>query len=235
MFDRLLSSKPRLGLPRVWPETASAGGDPRALALCAALVTFAWAPEGRAEQLIIRNAGDHPRYSVELEPHLIAGFVSPLAGSGAGLGARASIPIVENGFVSSINNSVAIGFGIDWMRYGGCYHGWNYVGSYCDDLSRVWLPVTLQWNFYLSTHFSVFGEPGIALHWTDWAGAQGCYYYEPNGRIRYGGCGQPHSGGRFDLDPFVLMVGGRYHVSRTVSLTARIGYPYFSFGVSFFP
>jgi hypothetical protein len=37
------------------------------------------------------------------------------------------------------------------------------------------------------------------------------------------------------FDPFVLFVGGRLHFSEGVSLTMRVGWPYFSIGVSFFP
>jgi hypothetical protein len=53
----------------------------------------------------------------------------------------------------------------------------------------------------------VFGEPGIALRVDDMD--------------------------EFNLSPFVLYVGGRYHVTDEIALTLRLGYPAFSFGGSF--
>jgi hypothetical protein len=192
--------------------------------------------EARSEESVITRAGDHPKYAVEIEPHALAAFLMPVAQNGFGLGARFSIPIVENGFIGSINNSVAIGFGADWVRYGGCYRNWNHRSwDYgCPAFDRFLFPVVLQWNFFLSTHFSVFAEPGIALHYTSWGGADACYWYDDQGRIHYERCG-PYVGNRFDWDPFILALGGRYHISEKIALTGRIGYPYFSFGVSFMP
>src|ERR1700692_4192726 len=86
---------------------------------------FWCAGSARADDTI-KRPGDHPNYSVEIEPHGLWGwhhyYYAP--GDGLGLGVRFSIPIVENGFVPSINNSVAIGFGVDWLHYSGdaCYY-----------------------------------------------------------------------------------------------------------------
>ena len=99
-----------------------------------------------------------------------------------------------------------------------------------------YIPVVLQWNFFLSTHFSVFGEIGLGIYYTSWpAGPQDCYYYVNQREMRYAACGPGAGGGRFDWNPLILMAGAGYHFSEKVSLTARLGYPYFSFGVSFFP
>lgn len=182
-------------------------------------IALAWPAVARADTLIIKNPGDHPRYSFEAEPHLILGFIEPpgyASGSGFGLGFRGSIPLIRNGFVPSINNSVAIGFGVDFARYG--------RGDYCRDGGRLpscdrvringfnefYFPVVMQWNFFLSRNWSVFGEPGVALNYHGWGG--------PNA---------------FDVDPFIFFLGGRYHFSDRVTLTMRIGYPSFSIGGSF--
>jgi hypothetical protein len=175
--------------------------------------------EARADTLIIKNPGDHPRYVFEAEPHLVLGLIDPpgyASGTGFGLGFRGSIPLVRNGFVSSINDSVAIGFGIDFAHYG--------RGDYCvnggpltecgnrvraNGFNEFYLPVVLQWNFFLSRNWSVFGEPGVGLNYHAWNG--------------------PHA---LDIDP-VFFVGGRYHFSDKVTLTLRIGYPAFSVGCSF--
>jgi hypothetical protein len=210
-----------------------------ALVIGLLVATFVTLPRSaRAEEhSIIKHPGDHPSYSVEIEPHLLAAFDfwAP-AGEGFGLGGRFSIPLVHNGFISSINNNVAIGLGLDWAHYGGCYrhvyyYGYAYEG--CPSFNALVFPIVMQWNFFLSTHFSVFGEPGIALNYASY-GSGDCSYYDNRGVLHFAPCNGP-GGSKFDIDPFVFFVGGRYHFSDKVSLTARLGWPYFSFGVSFFP
>jgi hypothetical protein len=93
------------------------------------------------------------------------------------------------GLVPNINDSVAVGVGFDF--------GGN---------DRIYVPVVLQWNFWLSTHWSVFGEPGLAF-----------------------GSGGPYSG----VFP-AFFAGGRFHFTDRVALTIRLGYPDVSIGVSFF-
>lgn len=184
-----------------------------------------------AEESIIKRPGDHPKYSVELEPHLAIAFLAPTAGSnGVGIGFRATIPIVENGFVKTINNSVGIGFGVDWLRYNGCFfaNGRRFVGG-CDNLNSFYFPVVMQWNFFLSTHWSVFGEPGLAIHHRNWGSGLDCI--DAAGRAF--DCGA--SPNRTDIDPFIFFIGGRYHFSEGTALTLRIGWPYASLGVSFMP
>lgn len=189
-------------------------------ALLALLAVSTWHRPAQADTMIIKNPGDHPRYVFEAEPHLVLGFIEPpgyAAGTGFGAGFRGSIPIVRNGFVPSINNSVAIGFGVDFARYG--------RGDYCrnggplpdcdrvraDGFNEFYFPVVMQWNFFLSRNWSVFGEPGVALNYHAWDGPT-----------------------RLDVDPFIFFLGGRYHFSDKVTLTMRIGYPAFSVGCSFF-
>ena len=149
---------------------------------------LAVAAPASADDLVIKNPGDHPDYRFEAEPHGLIGFGGPFkrrADFGAGF--RGTVVIVQNGFVSSINNSVGITFGADFF-----FHR-----------SRIYFPVAMQWNFWLTTHWSVFGEPGISFTTKD-----------------------------NDIDP-ILMVGGRYHFTEKVALTMRIGYPAASVGVSF--
>jgi hypothetical protein len=67
------------------------------------------------------------------------------------------------------------------------------------------IPVVMQWNFWLSRNWSVFGEPGGAL------------------RLR---------NGRVDPEP-VFYAGGRLHFTDTIALTLRVGHPSASVGVSF--
>ena len=156
--------------------------------------TVLGAPSARADESIIKNPGDHPNYRFEAEPHGLLGFGGPFArGRGEiGAGFRGTVIIVDKGFIPTINNSVGIGFGADIFFVHGTF----------------FIPVVMQWNFWLSTHWSVFGEPGIG------------FAANPEG----------------DRDVFhpAFYVGGRYHFNDRVSLTMRLGYPSLSIGASFF-
>ena len=144
----------------------------------------------QAEEGIIKNPGDHPPYRVELEPHAIFGFGNFFGRDTApGLGMEATFIIVENGFVKTINNNVGIGVGVN------TFFGPRVVFA---------IPVVMQWNFFLSTHWSVFGEPGIGIA----------------------------AGDRTVAYP-IFLAGGRYHFTERIALTMRVGYPWISVGVSF--
>jgi hypothetical protein len=166
----------------------------------------------------IKQPGDHPAYVVEAEPHLLLSWGDTYAGyatGGFGIGGRFSIPVVFNGFVPSINNSVAISFGVDIMRYDACWYQGNCSATYFD------LPVAMQWNFFVAQRWSVFGEPGLLFYFGSYSdcalpGSQ-CPAHPPT------------SG----LEP-AIFIGGRYHINDKVSLTLRIGFPSLSFGGSFF-
>lgn len=188
------------------------------LCLCFALPAHA--------QSTIKRPGDRPDYAFELEPHLALGLLDPPGyggGTGFGFGVRGSVEIVKNGFIPKLNNSVAIGFGLDYLRY----DGWQGPRGYCEergsgpagvpicrrisggadgDIDYFFVPVVMQWNFWLHKRWSVFGEPGVAL-------------YVQDGDVKF--------------NPFVFYAGGRFHLTDRVTLTARLGYPTLSFGVSF--
>jgi hypothetical protein len=177
----------------------------------------------------IKHPGEHPKYPVEIEPHGLWSwrhyYYAP--SDGFGLGARFSIPVVDNGFVPSINNSVAISFGVDWVHYSGsaCYFygppprpGPCYV---LGDANYLLFPVAMQWNFFVAQRWSVFGEPGLVIYHGFFDYCSGVPAGNP--------CGTPTQTG---VD-FAFYAGGRYHFGEHAALTMRIGYPTFSIGVSF--
>ena len=168
----------------------------------------------------IKRPGDHPMYAVELEPHALLDWYVPYthADLGIGLGGRFSIPIVQNGFIPTINNSVAISFGVDWVHYDGCYYGGNCTVDY------LHFPIVMQWNFFVARRWSVFGEPGISIYHAFY---NDCPYTVANQVA----CGTPTQTG---VEP-AFYVGGRYHFTDNVALTMRVGFPTLSIGVSFFP
>jgi hypothetical protein len=175
----------------------------------------------------IRDRRTPIAYQLEIEPHVLAGTEppGPGAGSGLGFGARGSYVILPDGFLRNVNDSVAISVGVDIGRY---YGSWA-IGDYRDQClhfedgpagtrvctevtsgggtyNYVYLPMVMQWNFWLTQHWSVFGEPGLAVYF---AGDRGV------GVIPTG------------------FVGGRYHIANGITLTGRIGYPSVSLGLSF--
>jgi hypothetical protein len=192
----------------------------RLLAFALAIGALSLSARAHADTMIIRNPGDHSRYAFEAEPHLLLGLINPPgpgAGTGFGLGFRGTVKLVDNGFVPTINNSIGIGFGADWVHYGGggqvCVtdNGPSRVTTCANSgsVSELWFPVVMQWNFFLSRQWSVFGEPGLAFR----------YQSVPGFRD-------------LSVDP-QLYLGGRWHFSDHMTLTMRLGYPTFSVGVSF--
>jgi hypothetical protein len=192
----------------------------RLLALGSGCGAFSLSANAAADTLIIRHPGDHSRYAFEAEPHALLGVIKPPGegkGTGLGLGFRGTVTLLDNGFVPTINNSIGIGFGLDWVHYG---HGRDHCvrdpgpSGVCnvdnsESINNLWFPVVMQWNFFLSRQWSVFGEPGLALHYESVPG--------------------DHS---VRVDPH-FYAGGRWHFSDRMTLTMRIGYPTFSVGVSF--
>jgi hypothetical protein len=189
----------------------------RVFALILTAFALSVTTRAHADTLIIRSPGDHSRYAFEAEPHLLLGWADApgvASGAGIGLGFRGTVVLVNNGFVASINNSIGIGFGADWVHYshrndhcpgrpgGGCYSG-------SESVNNLYFPVVMQWNFFLSRQWSVFGEPGLAIRYTGFPG-----------------------GHETQLEP-ALFAGGRWHFSDSMTLTMRLGYPAISVGVSF--
>jgi hypothetical protein len=195
------------------------------LAFCALF----WAAPAAAQ---IKQPGAHPDYAVELEPHLTFEWDEGPAyygGSGVGLGFRASIPLFKNGPIPRINNNMAITFGLDWVHFAydqsvACA---RFRGDFCRDwgfsANAFWLPVALQWNFFVHPRISVFGEVGLAIVHERWSWANPC----GGGGL----CQYTDSGTRF---PFLVFYpGARFMLSDRIGLTARVGYPHVTFGASF--
>ncbi len=152
----------------------------------------------RAENLIERP-GAHTKYTLEVEPHLGVGGYQSIFG---GPGLRASFPLVDPGFINSLNNSIAIGSGVDLFLGGGRSH--THDGTTHEHSTDLVVPLVMQWNFWFTREWSAFGEPGVLMSVS------------------------PHL-----VPRLYLVVGGRYQVSNLVALTARLGLPVASFGVSF--
>jgi hypothetical protein len=181
----------------------------------------------RTSRAQIREPGNHPRYSVEFEPHLALGLTDPPGegrGDGIGPGLRLGIALTHDGFLPKLNDSVALGVGVDWLFYDGddqvrarcgrfveapndtnvCVELGNRAGS----SNYLFFPAVMQWNFWLHRRASVFAEPGLGLHFA-----------------RFG------EDSDLGASP-VIGLGGRFHFIDAVALTLRLGYPTSSLGVS---
>lgn len=173
----------------------------------------------------IRSPQDHP--DIELQPHLVLQWSDEPGwdDDGIGVGMHAGIPIISRGPVTTINNSLAIGFGLDWAHFDDSCGPWGLNVN--DDCSAedFWLPVYLQWNFYFSDLISAFPELGLAMEYETWDGVV-C----GPGNNRYW-CDSDGS----DIDvELVLWLGVRFHLASSFAITLKLGTPALLLGVSFF-
>jgi hypothetical protein len=200
----------------------------RAVLVFATLSTLA--ATSRAQ---IKEPGAHPKYSVELEPHFVLSWSNHYwGGDGVGVGGRISIPVVENGPVTSINDNLAVGFGIDWAHFGSACWDWGpgpwgppgprppEWASYDCSGNSVWFPAVAQWNFFFTKVVSAFGEAGIGVEYSAWTATYPC----AGGLCRA-------SDHRIDVDP-LFMAGGRFLVTDGFGFVVRLGWPYMSVGVT---
>jgi hypothetical protein len=195
-----------------------------ALVLCLTVLSLAAFPAAARAQSIIKQPGNHPDYSFELEPHFVFQWGARYGvDDGFGPGIRFSIPFTRNGPIPSINNNMGITFGFD-LTFGGDYcYPYNRGSQYCNStLTEFWFPVAMQWNFFLTKVISVFGEPGFAIAHHHWS-------YDYCAAVNVPGCHD--SNGHTTFEP-VFEAGGRFMFSDRVGAIVRIGYPMFSGGIN---
>ena len=181
-----------------------------------------WSSSAAAQ---IRSPGSHPRYTVELEPHLVVQWANEpfWNDSGIGVGLRASIPVIESGPVTTINNSLAIGFGLDWAHFD--------CGPYdACDADGFFFPLVAQWNFFITKAISLFPELGLGIQYSvlDWDGRV------PADCVRIQGVNVCDD----DVDDIdvnlAFWFGARFALSEAIAFTLRLGTPSLLFGVSIF-
>ncbi|HMI92836.1 MAG TPA: hypothetical protein VK509_15785 [Polyangiales bacterium] len=180
-----------------------------------------------AAQAQIKSPGAHESYSAELEPHLVVQWHDEpyWDDEGFGLGLRASFPVIDNGPITTINNSLAIGVGLDWAHFDDACDIYN-INLNDDDCSAndFWVPVVLQWNFFFSKLVSAFPELGLAVQHSSWDVGI-CR----RGNNNYYRCDDDDT----DIE-LVLWLGVRFHVADNFAITLRLGTPSLLLGASFF-
>ena len=131
-------------------------------------------------------------------------------GVGLATGVRLGIPLVKNGFISTLNNAVYLTVGADFYyirynrgpdrRYG---PGFGF-------------PVGLHWEFYFTEKLSAFAEIGANIFIGPWT-------FDENADLGYG-----HYPGAWIL----FAVGGKFWVNDHFALMVRLGTPYAAIGMS---
>ena len=161
------------------------------------MVVFSWSRPSTASYVGTPYAGERPGL---FELHVGPAFHD----MGMAVGGRFGIPIVDNGFISRINNAVYLSLGADYylVDYNGNLHG------------ALGIPLVLHWEFYLAEKWSVYAEAGFNV------------YIHPS---IFQGDGWVWSTSHW----IEGSVGGRYHINEKVALTLNLGNPYSSFGVLF--
>lgn len=166
-----------------------------------------------------------PDHRWEAEPHLVFGPglpPGPGRGSGAGVGFRGSFVVAPDGIIDAFPDSVAIGLGVDLLRYrsfgpphGACVRRVSAPAgtNVCVEVdgpgaarTYLLLPIVVQWNIWLTPRWAVFGEPGLAFYATR------------------GGAGAAPT----------LSLGGRLRILDNLAVTLRLGWPTVTIGASFF-
>jgi hypothetical protein len=162
--------------------------------------------------------GQHVYYGVELEPHIAWQWSGDEWSwvDGFGLGARASIPLIEDGPVPSLSNSLAITLGFDWAYFNDdCAIAG--VAVDCDE-SDIWIPVAAQWNFFVSERLSLFPEFGLGFR---------------NATRSSASCAESScDDSSFEVHA-VLWFGARFIVTDHVAVVLRLGTPSLTLGASF--
>ncbi len=148
----------------------------------------------------IADEPDNHLSQVETEIHAVLGI------NNLGAGIRINFPVLKQGFINDLNNSVAINLGADFLNW--TASDYNVTG--------VVVPVMLQWNFYLTRDWSLFAEGGVAFQ--NWfsrraSGDDQTFFFWPG-----------------------MSLGGRYYLNSAnyPALVMRIGYPSgLTLGISF--
>jgi hypothetical protein len=176
----------------------------------AAILTFTAATSARADDepssggdSSLRRSGWLLDASAQSRPQMLSFFlfVPWYYGYGIGGAVRYAIPILNDGFIPKLNDSVEIEFGGDiWTAsYGG--FGFN-GGGY----TALGIPIEGRWTFHITDKFSAYGKVGIG--WVIVVGS------------RSDGVVAGYGGGIYTTaGPGVL-----YKLSDAISLRAEFGY-----------
>ena len=101
---------------------------------------------------VVRKPGGLMDASEHDRPSMLSFFLELpyYGGFGLGAGARYTLPLLKNGFISNLNDSVELEFGADgWFSF---YGFW-----------ALGVPVEGRWTFHITPEFSAYGKVGVGL------------------------------------------------------------------------
>lgn len=154
------------------------------------------AASAHAQQARIRE-GNRPDHSFRLDVH---GNATWWGSFGAGL--RFEIPIVPDGFIAGVDDELALSPGFELL--------FIHAGAQASQAAPITL-MTVQWSFWLSEMWSVFAEVGGALIFANWGPVHHRHrFYDGHTDVGF--------------TP-VFNIGGRLHLSPTIALLMRVGWP----------
>lgn len=161
-----------------------------------------------------KHASWHPFYGAEIEGHFTVAGVDHF-GPGLGAGARIGFPIAQNAPIRTIDDDITVGIGFDWVRYA-AYK--PVEGRSSLTAQAFYVPVYLQWNFWVGSRVSLFVEPAIVYRFASYS--TGCnlgsgYTCEDTTRVLPTGS-----------------VGIRFRTIDRIAFTVRVGWPMVTLGAS---
>jgi hypothetical protein len=146
----------------------------------------------------IKDRGTHDR-PVQLSAQL---YIPWFWGIGIGARLGGEIPVVKDGFISSINDS----FSIEPAFY---FAYSNYYGNYVDDVNLLQYTIAVAgvWNFHLKPNLTVYGALSVGVVIRDWTNVDDRYWNDNKGA------------------PFIeLAPGVKWKFAERVSLRAEVGW-----------
>ena len=130
-------------------------------------------------------------------------------GFGLGLALRYTLPIVPDGFISKLNDSLEVEMGADFS-----YAWYSYFGSGYSYLTLVIPAAEARWSFHFTKRWEAYAKAGIGFQWRN--------YDSPYGRR-----------GALDWVYINVGVGGLMHINDTFAIRAEIGYGGLRVGMGF--
>ncbi len=158
------------------------------------------------------HAAWHPKYAAEIGPHFVVAGLDRYS-AGLGFGASVAIPVWEHAPFESIDDTIAFGIGLDWVRYAA------YRPNDPRDpkvLTYAWyIPVFVQWNLWLGSRASLFIEPTLVYRYASYQDSCSGLPCVDTVRVLPSGS-----------------VGVRLRIVDHASVTVRVGWPMVSLGGS---
>ena len=173
-------------------------------------------PEPKPEKKGPPRARWHPDYSIEIEAHgTVAAFDAFFVGLGGGM--RLTIPVADNALVKSIDDEISLGIGLDIVRYG-AYKPINTSSKPGLGVLAFYVPVSLQWNFWLGSRATFFLEPTLIYRYAT-------YIDE---------CNSAYGSACAERTKFLPSgaIGMRFRFANHIGMTLRAGWPMANLGLT---